>query len=89
MENIIDGDNIKLKSMKISKDNKDKKSDLFVFGKTKTREIIKFKLKIIVLFLIIFILMKPYGFKFPKKIKFIIFVVMLLWEGMKINMSDL
>ena len=66
MENIIDGDNIKLKSMKISKYNKDEKSDLFVFGKSKTRKIIKFKLKIIFLFLIIFILMKPYGFKFPK-----------------------
>ena len=89
MENIIDEDNIKLKSMKISKDNKDEKSDLFVFGKSKTRKIIKYKLKIIFLLLIIFILMKPYmALNFPK-IKIIIFVVMLLWEGMKINMSDL
>ena len=66
MENIIDEDNIKLKSIKISKYNKDEKSDLFVFGKSKTRKVIKFKLKIIFLFLIIFILMKPYGFNFPK-----------------------
>ena len=68
MESINDEDNIKLESMKISEDNKDEKSDLFIFEESKTHKIIKPILKIIFLFLIIFILMKSYGFKFPKNI---------------------
>ena len=68
MENINDEDNIKLESMKLSEDNKDEKSDLFVFEESKNHKIIKLILKIIFLFLIIFILMKSYGFKFPKNI---------------------
>ena len=68
MENINDEDNTKLESMKLSEDNKDEKSDLFVFEESKNHKIIKLILKIIFLFLIIFILMKSYGFKFPKNI---------------------
>ena len=68
MESINDEDNIKLESMKISEDNKDEKSDLFIFEESKNHKIIKLILKIIFLFLIIFILMKSYGFKFPKNI---------------------
>ena len=68
MESINDEDNIKLESMKLSEDNKDEKSDLFVFEESKNHKIIKLILKIIFLFLIIFVLMKSYGFKFPKNI---------------------
>ena len=68
MENINDEDNTKLESMKLSEDIKDEKSDLFVFEESKNHKIIKLILKIIFLFLIIFVLMKSYGFKFPKNI---------------------